>query len=267
MTTVIPKIAIHVFRDSVRDRVLYTLVVFAVLMIGASLLIGQLTAGHNVKIIKDPGLAASSVFCLLIAVFIGVSLVAKEVDRWSLYTVLAKPLSRHDVILGKYAWLVLTLTINLTVMAATHYAILVYLSATEEFKRGWEAPAIDPALLKAYFLILMELMLVTAIALLFSTFSSQIFSASSTFGLYVVGHLNGDLRSFEDVVGANADAAVAKGLSYLLPNLEPFSVSPDVVHGQPVSFEYIALTTGYALTYVAILLVGSMFIFSRRDFT
>ena len=161
------QIAIHVFKDSIRDRVPYTLVVFAVLMIAASFLIGQLTAGQDVKIIKDLGLAASHIFGLLIAVFIGVSLVTKEVERRSIYTILSKPVRRHEVILGKYAGLVLALAVNLAVMAAAHYGILAYLSMTEseEFKRSWEAPATDPALLKAYFLILMELLVVTAIAL------------------------------------------------------------------------------------------------------
>jgi len=262
------QIAIHVFKDSVRDRVPYTLVVFAVLMIGASFLVGQLTAGQDVKIIKDLGLAASHLFGLLIAVFIGVSLVTKEVERRSIYTILAKPVRRHEIILGKYAGLVLALLVNLVIMAAAHYAILAYLTLTEseEFKRSWEAPGIDPALLKAYFLILMELMVVTAVALFFSTFSSPILSAGLTFGLYGVGHFNADLRAFEDVIGQNAVSTFAKGLSYVLPNLEPFGITADVVHGQPVPLAYIGLTSAYGLVYVAILLVGSMFIFSRRDF-
>ncbi len=268
--SVIARIAVHVFKDSVRDRVPYTLVVFAVLMIGASFLIGQLTAGQDVKIIKDLGLTASSVFGLLIAVFIGVSLVAKEVDRKSIYTLLSKPVRRHEVVLGKYAGLVLTLAVNLAVMAVAHYGVLAYLSLTEseEFKRSWEAPATDPSLLAAYFLIFMELMVVTAIALFFSTFSSPILSAALTFGLYVVGHFNADLRTLGDVLGtSNAAVFFAKGLSYVLPNLEPFSITAEVVHGQTVPVGYIGLTTAYALTYIAILLFGSMFIFSRRDFT
>lgn len=263
------RIAVHVFKDSVRDRVLYTLVMFAVLMIGASLLIGQLTAGQDVKIIKDLGLTASSVIGLLIAVFIGVSLVAKEVDRRSIYALLSKPVRRHEVILGKYAGLVATLAVNLVVMAVAHFLILAYLSATEseEFKRSWEAPAVDPALLKAYFLIFMELMVVTAVALFFSTFSSPMLSVVLTFGVYIVGHLNADLRAFEEVVGAHPAADLTRWLSYVLPNLAPFNITADVVHAQPVSLEYIGLTAGYAVTYVTLLLIGTMFIFARRDFT
>ena len=102
MGRVIGLVAYHVFKESVRDKVLYNLVLFAVLMIGASYLIGQLTAGQDVKIIKDLGLAASSVFGLFIAVFIGVGLVWKEVDRRSVYNLLVKPIRRHEFIVGKF---------------------------------------------------------------------------------------------------------------------------------------------------------------------
>src|SRR5215471_4892870 len=105
-------IAIHVFRESVRDRVLYNLVLFAILMIGASFLIGELTAGQDVKIIKDLGLSAIFVFGLFIAVFIGIGLVSKEVERRSIYNLLSKPVDRFQVIAGKYLGLVLTLAVN-----------------------------------------------------------------------------------------------------------------------------------------------------------
>ena len=105
-------VAVNVFRESVRDRVLYNLVLFAVLLIASSYLLGQLTAGQDVKIIKDLGLAATSVFGLFIAIFIGIGLVSKEVERRSIYALLSKPVSRPQFIAGKYAGLVLTLAVN-----------------------------------------------------------------------------------------------------------------------------------------------------------
>ena len=117
----------NVFRESVRDKVLYNLVLFAVLLIGASYLIGQLTAGQDVKIIKDLGLAATSVFGLFIAVFIGIGLVSKEVERRSIYCLLAKPIRRYQLVLGKYCGLTLTLAVNVAVMAAALYAVLAYM--------------------------------------------------------------------------------------------------------------------------------------------
>ena len=191
----ISRIAVSVFRESVRDRVLYNLVFFAVLLIASSYLLGQLTAGQDVKIIKDLGLAATAVFGLFIAIFIGIGLVSKEVERRSIYALLAKPISRPQFVLGKYAGLVLTLAVNVAVMTAAIYAVLAYMTWTETAlaQSGWDAPGIDPALLKALFLIFVELMLITAIALFFSTFSTPLLSAALTFGFYIVGHFNADL--------------------------------------------------------------------------
>src|SRR6267142_6569560 len=120
--------AINVFRESVRDKVLYNLVLFAVILIGASYLIGQLTAGQDLKIIKDLGLSATSVFGLFIAVFIGIGLVSKEVERRSIYGLLAKPIHRYQLVVGKYCGLILTLAVNIAVMAAALYAVLAYMA-------------------------------------------------------------------------------------------------------------------------------------------
>src|SRR5262245_9613437 len=190
-------IALNVFRESVRDKVLYNLVFFAVLMIGASYLIGQVTAGQDVKIIKDLGLTATSVFGLFIAVFIGIGLVSKEVERRSVYSLLAKPIRRSQMIAGKYAGLVLTLVVNMSVMALALYVVLAYMAwgTPDNIEKAWDAPALDPAMLKAVLLILVELMIVTAIALLFSTFSTPMLSAAFTFGLFIVGHFSNDLRN------------------------------------------------------------------------
>jgi ABC-type transport system involved in multi-copper enzyme maturation permease subunit len=261
-------IAVNVFRESVRDKVLYNLVAFAVLLIGASYVLGQLTAGQDVKIIKDLGLAATSIFGVFIAVFIGIGLVSKEVERRTIYALLAKPMHRYQLVVGKFIGLCLTLVVNVSVMAAALYLVLAYMAwgVAPDVARAWDAPALDPALLKAIALILVELALVTAIALCFSTFSTPILSAVFTFGFFIVGHLSGDLRTFQDVVASPAPAALARGLYWVLPNLAQFDVKAAVVHGQPVSLGYMGLVTAYAAGYVAMLLVVSTAIFSRRDF-
>src|SRR5829696_7564305 len=137
-------VATHVFRDSVRDKVLYSIVAFAVVLMASSFLMGQLTAGQDVKIIKDLGLAAMSLFGLFIAIFIGVGLVSREIERRSIYAVLAKPVQRHEFIVGKYFGLVGTLVVNLTVMAIAYYGVLEYMTLVlppAAFKGG--PPAID----------------------------------------------------------------------------------------------------------------------------
>ena len=128
---VITRIAVHVFKESIRDKVLYNLVLFAVLLMGALYLIGQLTAGQDVKVIKDLGLAAPQIFGLFIAVFVGIGLVSKEVERRSIYSLLSKPIRRHELILGKYAGLVLAIAVNVAVMAVALYLVLGYMSLIE----------------------------------------------------------------------------------------------------------------------------------------
>lgn len=266
--TSIALVAASVFRESIRDRVPLSIVMFAVLLMAASFLIGQLTAGQDLKIIKDLGLAALSIFGLLIALFIGIGLVSKEVERRSIYALLAKPLSRDQFLVGKYLGLVLTLAVNLGAMTLAFYAALFLIDAvvTESVRAASAAPAVDPRLLVAILLTFGELMIVTALALFFSTFSSPRLSAVLTLGLWLAGHFNDVLRNFAAVVDQPVAVAAARGLSYLLPNLAPFNVRSEVVYGVPVSWSHVALTFGYATVYVVALLLGAMIIFRRRDF-
>jgi ABC-type transport system involved in multi-copper enzyme maturation permease subunit len=261
-------VAVNVFRESVRDRVPYNLVLFAVLLISSSYLIGQLTAGQDMKIIKDLGLAATSIFGLFIAIFIGIGLVSKEVERRSIYALLSKPVSRAQFVAGKYAGLVLTLAVNVAVMAAALYLLLAYMTwvAPASSAAAAETPGVDPALLKALLLIFVELMLVTALALFFSTFSSPILSAALTFGVYVAGHFNADLKNFDKVVDSQPAIWFARGVYHVLPDLSAFDVKTEVVHGLPVTAGYLASTAAYGLAYIAALLLVATFIFSRRDF-
>lgn len=261
-------IAVAVFKESVRDRVPYAMVIFAVLLMAASYLIGQMTAGQDMKIIKDLGLSALAIFGLFIAVFIGIGLVSKEVERKSVFGVLSKPISRTQFILGKYAGLVMTLFVNLGVMTIAYYAVLyyMYLNSSAGVRASWPAPAMDPHLLIAIGLILAELMLVTAIALFFSTFSSPLLATLLTIGLWVAGHFNADLRNFETVVDSAPAIATARALYYLLPNLAPFDVKTEVVYGVAVSLRHITYTLAYAVMYIATLLTAAIAIFRRRDF-
>lgn len=265
---VIASVAVNVFKESVRDKVLYNLVAFAMLLMGVSYLIGQLTAGQDVKIIKDLGLAAIAAFGLLIAVFIGVGLVWKEVERRSIYSLLAKPIRRHEFILGKYAGLALTLLVNVSIMTLAFYAVLAYMNTqfSETLRAVWPAPAADPGMLRAVGLILLELLLVTAIALFFSTFSSPFLSAALTFGLWVIGQFSVELRNFEAVVASPVAAGLARALYYVLPNFAAFDIKTQVVHALPVSWLYIGTTVAYAFVYIALVLAAAITIFARKDF-
>jgi len=153
-------------------------------------------------------------------------------------------------------------------MTAALYLVLGYMTwmETAEFKASWDAPGVDPRLLKAIALIFVELMIITAIALFFSTFSTPLLSAALTFGLYIAGHFNADLRNFELVVASRPAAWLARGLYHVLPDLSAFDVKTQVVHGLPVPAGYVLATSLYGAAYIAALLLVSTFIFTRRDF-
>jgi Cu-processing system permease protein len=257
-----------VFRESVRDRVLYNLVAFAGLLIGASVLLAQLTAGQDLKIVMDLGLAAMSLFGLFIAVFIGIGLVSKEVERRTIYSLLSKPIRRSELVAGKYAGLVLTVLVNLIVMAAMIYVVLAFVSWGQpaEARRAWEASPADPRLLVAMFLIFLELTLVIAIAVFFSTFTSPLLAAAFTVALFVAGQFSADLNRLDTAVNSRAVAAVGRGLYYVLPDFSLFDVKAAVVHGQPIAAGHVALAIAYATLYGGGLLLFGVLIFSRRDF-
>jgi ABC-type transport system involved in multi-copper enzyme maturation permease subunit len=261
-------IAVAVFRESVRDRVPLSIVGFGVLLVLASIIISQMTAGQDVKIIKDLGLSALQLLGVLIAVFIGIGLVAKEVEKRSIYSLLSKPVTREQLVIGKYLGLVMTLAVNLGAMVVAFYAVLGYsqLSLSSSDQRVLATPAADPRLLVAVLMIFGELMIVTAVALFFSTFAEPLTSILLTLALWIGGHFSTDLRHFEDVVESPAAAWVARGAYYVLPNLAPFNVKAEVVHGVAVPGSQIALTWAYALVYVSALLVAAVAIFRRRDF-
>ncbi len=261
-------VALAVFRESVRDRVPLTIVGFGVLLVFASYLISQMTAGQDLKIIKDLGLSALSILGLLIAVFIGIGLVAKEVEKRSIYSLLSKPVTREQFVLGKFFGLVMTLAVNLAAMCVAFYGVLLYQQLTWPASQQavWEAPATDPRLLLAVVLIFGELMLMTAVALFFSTFAGPMTATLLTLALWIAGHFNADLRHFEEVLDSRIAAGVARVAYYVLPNLAPFDVKAEVVHGVPIPASHVGLTLAYAAAYITALLLAAMAVFRRRDF-
>jgi Cu-processing system permease protein len=261
-------VALAVFKESVRDRVPYGLVLFSVVLMGAAFLMSRLTAAQDLKVIKDLGMATMNVIGLLIALFIGTGLVAKEVERRSIYAVLAKPLTRTSFLLGKFAGLVLTLAVNLALMSVAFYAMLLYqeMSTIDWVQQGWRAPARDLLLLVPIGLTLVQLTLVTAVALLFSTFSSPLLAVLLTLGVWVAGHFSADLRNFEAAVDAPAAGAIARGVYYLLPNLSALDVKNQVVHGLPIAWPALGAALAAATAYIALVLTVAAAVFTRRDF-
>src|SRR6187431_844384 len=192
----IAAIARNAFREAVRDRVLYNLVLFVLLLTGASVFIGELSGGQERKVIVDLGLSAMLLFGVFIAIFVGVGLVYKEIERRTVYTIFAKRVSRGEFLVGKYLGLCLTLLVNVLVMGAGVSLALIYVSG-----------GMDPLVLQiwpAILLIFVELMILTGVALLFSSFSSPALSALLTFFVFIVGHFSSDLQSLAASTGTTS---------------------------------------------------------------
>lgn len=254
----IAAIARNAFREAVRDRVLYNLVLFVLLLTGASVFIGELSGGQERKVIVDLGLSAMLLFGVFIAIFVGVGLVYKEIERRTIYAVFSKPVGRGEFLVGKYLGLCLTLLVNVLVMGVGVSLALLYVS------RGWDPliPTIWPAVLLIY----MELMLLTATALLFSSFSSPALSALLTFMVFIIGHFSADLKNLADSLGSSGARWLFTGLYYLLPNLSNYSFITPAAHGRAPSPGFVFATALYAFVYIAVILAAATLVFSRRNF-
>jgi len=247
-------IAFNTFKETVRDKVLYNLVLFALLMIGSSYVLGRISVYQEVKIIKDLGLAAISVFGMVIAIFIGISLVSKEIEKRTLYSLLPKPISREQFIFGKYLGLCLTLLVNVAVMSTGFYLLLFMMG--EPFESG---------LFKAIGFIYVKLMVLVGVAILFSTFTSPTLAGLFTGFIYVAGYYSSVLKNFDSIVESDFVPRVTAAAYYLLPNFKNFDVKAQAVAGAPLPLSQIAWATAYGLAYVALVLVASVWIFRGRN--
>ena len=251
-------IAKNTFKECVRDKVLYNLVIFAVLIIASSLLLGAITIGDVKQIIINLGLSTLSIFGTLIAIFIGIQLVYKEIDKKTVYSLLAKPVARYEFILGKYLGLSCTLSVNVLVMILGIYLSILYLRHSFQVS--------DFQILFAGLLILVELMLVIAIALFFSTFSTPALSALFTFSIYVIGHFNSDIRQYGDSSQSPLGRVFSSALYYLLPNFDNFDIISLTAHGQFMATGVYLLSILYGLIYSGAVVLCAILIFQRRDF-
>ena len=251
-------IARNTFREAVRDRVLYNLVLFVLLLSVSTVFLGAAAASQDAKIIVDLGLSAMLLFGGFIAVFVGVGLVWKEIERRTLYAIFAKPVGRGEFLLGKYLGLCVTLAVNVVVMGAGVTLVLLYAV------RGTTPLLV--ALWPTIALIYLELTLLTAVALLFSSFSSPIFSAFASLAVFVIGHFTNDLKGFASFFDVAAARGLLIALYYGLPNLSTFSQITPAAHGIAPTGPHLLAALAYAVAWDAALLAAAMLLFARRDF-
>jgi len=255
-TSKIFAVALNTFRETVRDRILYNLVFFVLLITAAAIFLGELTAGNEGRVIVNLGLSVVLVFGAFIAIFVGVGLVSKEIEKRTVYAIFAKPVGRGEFLIGKYLGLCLTLLVNVAVMALGISLALLYVGGTNLIGSVWAAAL----------LIYFELAILTATAILFAGFSSPILSALLTFFVFIIGHFSAALKQLAESLGSQAAKIFFAGLYYLLPNLSFFSFTANAAYGELPSVAYLATAFLYALVYICVVLFLAVFIFSRRNF-
>lgn len=251
----ISAIAINTFREAVRDKILYVLVIFGLLLIVASQVLSPITLGQQEKIIKDIGLASISIFGVLIILFVGTGLLYKELDKRTIYTIISKPIYRYQFILGKYFGLLLTLLSIVLIMTLIFYLFLWFSSS----QPNWY-------LLVAILLIYMKLAVVTALAIMFSVVSSPTLSATFTFIIYFVGHVSSDMLYFTEKIESALAQNILTVFYYALPNLDYFNIKREVVHNITFDPSFYGFAVLYGLCYILAALAVSIMVFERKDF-
>jgi ABC-type transport system involved in multi-copper enzyme maturation permease subunit len=256
MNSRIAHVAFNTFREAVRDRVLYNLIAFALLLSGAAILVGQISIDIERLVVVNLGLTAVTLFGVVIAIFIGIGLVSKEIEKRTLYTVLSRPVRRWEFVVGKFFGLTGTLVVNTSFMAIGVFLALLYVA--HRFQ------AADLSILTALYFIVLQFFMVCAVALLFSSFSSPMLAAVFTFALFVIGNLSEDLRGIAAVV-KGVGGWVAMGVAYVVPNFSALNVTSQVAHAEAIAWGLIVYNTLYALLYSTMAISGAVLIFQRRN--
>ena len=252
----IVSIAKNAFREAVRDRVLYNLVIFVLLIVACAILLGDLTDGHEARTIVNIGLNAILLFGTFIAIFVGIGLVSKEIEKRTVFAIFAKPVGRGEFIIGKYLGLCLTLAVNVLIMGIGVSLGLVYVGDSALAVSIW------PTVVLIYF----ELTILTAVAILFSSFSSPALSALLTTAVFVIGHFSTSLRELAANLGSRSAALLFEVIYYVLPNLSHFTFVTNAAHGEVPPVATLVGSVAYAVAFAAVLNAATILIFSRRDF-
>jgi len=256
MTSRLSAITLNTFREAVRDRVLYNLVLFVLLLVASAPVISQISIGMEKLMLVNLGLSSISLFGVIIAIFVGIGLVSKEIEKKTLYTILSRPVRRWEFIAGKYLGLLLTLVVNAVLMTVGFYlALLVFTHGLHQA---------DGMLLVAIYFIILQFMMMVAITLLFSTFSTPIFSAIFAFSLFVIGTFGNDLRNFA-AMSHGATRWLATAAAYIMPNFASLNVISQVAHEQSVGAQLVLFNTLYALLYSVAVTAAAVLIFERRN--
>ena len=248
-------IGCNTMREAIRSKLLYTLLLFAIVMIGTGVVVSSISYVEGSRILQDVGLASIRLFSTGIAIFVGVDMIHREVSGRTIYTILSKPVSRAEFLVGKFVGLVMTIWLQLGIMTAAFVAVSLASAAPIDSGHG-----------AALCLIGVELSLIVAVATLFSAFTTPMLASFFTLGIYMMGHLSRDLVQIGTRSGSKSMEIMAQLLYEVLPDLESFNLKTQAVHQLPISLGEVLWPTLYGTAYCAGLLYIATFLFARRDF-
>jgi ABC-type transport system involved in multi-copper enzyme maturation permease subunit len=247
-------IASTTFKGFARDKIFYGVLVIAALVISFSFLISTLTFVETRKILLDFGFTAVSFSGIAVAIFVGVSAVAKEIENRTIYSVLTKPISRWEYLLGKFLGCVLVLIVVHITISAILAGVL--LTAGEGFPAG---------LLPCFFLMLLESTIILSVAILFSVNSDSFLSGCFSFAFFLIGRSNASLQTLSAKAGSSFLKTVFKGIYWLSPNLERYNLRDVVAYGKPYPQEMLPWGALYCGIYIILALALSSWRFRQRD--
>jgi ABC-type transport system involved in multi-copper enzyme maturation permease subunit len=247
-------IAGNTFKETIRSKVLYNILLFAIGVIFLSISFGEWSVFARVQVMEDFGLATMSIAGLLLAVFIGVGMLGREIANKTCYNVLSKPVRRYQFVAGKFLGLTTTLLLNFAIMAAVFWGTIAYMGGQ-----------VKVSLLAAVILLLVELAVVVSVSILFSVVTTPTLAAVFTLGFYIIGHYN-DMLEVSLMKQQNPMwEGVLKTIYFLLPNLEHFNVRARVVYGLGVGWDYVGLSVLYGALYTGLFLLVASVMLDRKD--
>ncbi|PSB56317.1 ABC transporter permease [Chamaesiphon polymorphus] len=249
-------VASNVFREVMRERIFLTIGFYAVLMLAAWQLLPAISGAAQDKILTDFGTASSSLLGVVITIFVGTNLINKEIEKRTVFTIVTKPISSIEFILGKHLGLSAVLAILVAGMTVIYLLVLTLSQINYQ---------LGPLLLSSLFLFL-ELCLIAAASLLFGVFTSSILAILLTFSLYLVGHLSEGMVKLAGVTKNPGFQQLTDNLYLILPDLSRLNLKNDAVYGVLPPTDMLLINAGYALVYTTALLVTTTVIFSRRQF-
>ena len=247
-------LAINTFREAVRDRILHSILFFSLATVLLSLGLKEVTIGDQEKVVRSIAQGSIDIFASVIALFLGISAIWKELDKKTIYTILSKPIPRWLFVLGKYSGLVLTVTVQIGLMTAVY---VVLMTTQQSFP-----PAV---FFVSVGLLWIEMLLLLAFATLCSAYSAPTTAAAFALSVFAIGHLADDIWLFGSQAQDPNLRFVAKLLYWVLPNFEVLSIRPQAVHHRAVPWGQVGYAVAYGLSYSVLVLAFAISIFRRRD--